>query len=196
MLDHFVKSAFGGIGQWSMEIASNVVMAADPSRKENKPSSRLFYDKTPDWMPVIKAVTMSTPSRYTRQMGEFYEEYDKAQEAVTTFRAYKKGGASKDQIVELYERTGVHMGLHESLVRAAEGLGQVSKQIRVIQSAPASVLGRDEKRKKIDELMKMRNGMIDKYMTRYNKIDREKMQKKVDQTVDRLKKEIEQANRR
>ena len=196
MVDHFVKSAFGGIGQWSMELASNVVMMSDPKRKDMKPSSRLFYDTIPDWMPVIKAITISTPAKYTRQMDEFYKQYDRSQEAIDTFRSYKSGGATTEQIADLYERTGVDIGLHESLVRAADAIGRVSKQIRNVQMAPADMFDRGEKRKLMDELMDQRNKMIDEYMKRFNEVDRNKMQENVDRTVEKLKREIEQSNRR
>ena len=196
MVDHFVRGAFGGVGKWGAEIASEIVMMSDPKIKEMKPSSRLIYNTIPEWAPVFRGVTVTTPTKYTRQMDDLYELYDQSKEAVNTLRAYKAGGASKEEFIDLYRRRGVDISLHEALSRGVDPIGKISKQIRAVQIAPTDMLSREEKRKEIDRLMRYRNEMVVAFMKRFNEIDRDEIQKGVDKAIGRLEKEFDQSNRR
>ncbi len=196
MVDHFIRGSFGGLGRYAADIASNIIMTVEPDRREKKPSSRKIYNTIPDWVPVIKAVTTTTPVKYGRHLDDFYAEYDKAQEAVATLRAYKSGGASKDQFMDLYRRSGVDIAMYESLSRAAEQLGRVSRQIKVTELAPPSALSREDRRKRLDELMVVRNKMIEKYMKKFRSIDRGDLQKKVDASMNRVSRNYDKSSRR
>ena len=171
-------------------------MMSDPKIKEMKPSSRLIYNTIPEWAPVFRGVTVTTPTKYTRQMDDLYELYDQSKEAVNTLRAYKAGGASKEEFIDLYRRRGVDISLHEALSRGVDPIGKISKQIRAVQIAPTDMLSREEKRKEIDRLMRYRNEMVVAFMKRFNEIDRDEIQKGVDKAIGRLEKEFDQSNRR
>jgi len=77
-IDHVIRGATGGLGKWGAEIASNIIMMADPSIRDMKPSSRLIYNQVPEWAPIIRGFDVPTPPTYSRLMDDFYEEYDQS----------------------------------------------------------------------------------------------------------------------
>lgn len=196
MIDHFIRGAFGGIGTWAEEGASNIIMEADPKRREMKPSSRLLFETLPEWTPIVKAFADATPTKYTQQLDDIYGEYDRTKEAITTLRSFASGGAPKDKYLRLYKERGVDVALHETLAHAIEPISKISQQIKLVQSVPPEVLTRDERRQKIDELMAQRNAMVGKFMEKYRAIDKAAIQKKVDESLERVGKEYDRAKGR
>lgn len=195
MVDHFIRGSFGGIGQWGADIASNIIMMADPARKADKPSKKLIYNTIPESFVVARAFVVAGPTAYTQQMDDLYELYDSSREAVNSLRALKSGGGSKQRFLSLYRRRGVDLALNESVSRAVQQIGAMTRQIRVVESAPADVLSPDDKRKTIDRLMDARNEMAFRYMQEFDKIDRKAIQKTVEQSVDRIGRDFDASRR-
>ena len=195
-IDHIIRGSFGGLGRWGTDIVSEIIMMSDPKIKDMKPSSRLLYDTIPDWAPVVRGFNVPTPTTYTRAQNDFYKELDRSRLAINTVRAFKSGGASREDFIDIYRRNGVDIALGESLARAAKEIGVVSKRIRAIQGAPADVLDRDEKRKLIDEAVEARGKLFKKYMDGYNKVDKKELQKKIDASLPRIGREFDESNRR
>jgi hypothetical protein len=189
LIDHFIQGSFAGIGTYASDIASNVIMLADPSRRDVKPSSRLLWNTVPDWMPVIKSLVDAQPRAYTQDMNDFYESYDRSREAMNTLRAYKAGGATVDQFMDLYRRSAPDIAMYEVHQRAADQIGKISKRIKAYESAPPSVLSRKEKREKIDELFRVRGEMIRRLMKKLNEVDRKAIQDKANEAIPRLERQ-------
>jgi len=194
-IDYIIRNATGGLGQWGTEIASNIIMQVQPEKRQMKPESRRLYGVMPDWTPILRGLTATTPTKYSRQMDDFYEIYDRGREAVETMRALRSGGGSREKYLQLYRDRGVDIALYESTARMAETLGKISKRMRQIENAPPSVMTRRERRALLDELMAARNKLADKYMARIKNVDRDSIQSRIDASVDRVAADWDQ-NRR
>ena len=196
MVDHFIRGSFGGLGAWGAEVASNIIMEANPEIRELRPASRLMFGTLPDWTPLVRGFAQTGPTSYTQDLDDLYDEFDRTREAVTTMRAFKSGGAQKDKYLRLYRERGVDLALHEAVSRGVEPVSKISQQIKMLQSVPASVLDREAKRKQIDELMATRNTLVREFMKKYRTIDRDSIQAQIEASVDRVGREFDRTKGR
>jgi hypothetical protein len=196
MIDHFVRGATGGVGVYAEKMASAIIMEANPDIKGRKPTPRMAFWKIPEDAPFVKAFVQVAPTKYTADQDELYREFDRSREAVTTMRAYTNGNATREKFEKLYRDRGADLALHESLAKAIEPISMISKQRRMLQSMPPDQMSREERRKRIDELQATENKMIAEYMKQYRQIDRKEIQRKVDESLDRVGDEYDRSKGR
>jgi site-specific DNA-cytosine methylase len=196
MIDHFVRGATGGVGVYAEKMASAIIMEANPDIKGRKPTPRMAFWKIPEDAPFVKAFVQVAPTKYTADQDELYREFDRSREAVTTMRAYTNGNATREKFEQLYRDRGADLALHESLAKAIEPISMISKQRRMLQSMPPDQMSREERRKRIDELQATENKMIAEYMKQYRQIDRKEIQRKVDESLDRVGDEYDRSKGR
>jgi site-specific DNA-cytosine methylase len=196
MIDHFVRGATGGVGVYAEKMASAIIMEANPDIKGRKPTPRMAFWKIPEDAPFVKAFVQVAPTKYTADQDELYREFDRSREAVTTMRAYTNGNATREKFEQLYRDRGADLALHESLAKAIEPISMISKQRRMLQSMPPDQMSREDRRKRIDELQATENKMIAEYMKQYRQIDRKEIQRKVDESLDRVGDEYDRSKGR
>jgi len=170
-------------------------MGFSPERRARKPKSRLIWNAIPENNPLIRSVAELTPRKYGRHQNDYYKAYDRAETAVNTLRSLRHGGASKEQFFDLYKRKGFEIASYESLRRFSKQAGAVSRKIKAHEVAPSSVISREDKRVEIDKLHEIRGAMFQRYMKNLHATNHKEIQKRIDESIDRLSIQWDQKNR-
>lgn len=194
MIDHFIRGTFGGLGTWGAEIASNVIMAAKPELRAKRRASNEVYGMAKDWWPIVRRVVAVGPPSYTRNMEDFFKEYDSARETYNTFTAFSSGGATRGQFEKLYLTDGKGLEQYKLLQNGMELAAGISKKMAIVEQSGSEVYSRKEKAKLLDKLQADRNKVFKDFMTEYHKVNWEDVQGKMDKKIKQVMSDFDRAN--
>ncbi len=194
MIDHFIRGTFGGLGSWGAEIASNIIMVGNPELRQKRRASKEVYGLAKDWYPIVRRMVAVGPPSYTRNMKDFFDEYDSARETHNTFTAFKSGGASKEQFKYLYLTDGAGLEKYKVLQNSMKMAADISKKMAAVEQAPPEMYSREEKATHLDQLQRDRNELFRRAMAEYNKVDWDKIQKQMNKKVNQVMSDFDRAN--
>ncbi|MDD2341425.1 MAG: hypothetical protein PHV54_00865 [Tolumonas sp.] len=158
-LEHIVLGYTGTMGAYVMGLSDMIVHAVGD------------YGQSPairaDQIPLIKAVYQGTsPARNTQAMQDFYSLLNEANQLYATVKEYRKEGRDEDA-TKLFNE-------NQKTISTRKALNNAQLQFRAIRNEMALIerdklLDSDQKRERIDALLKRRNNMAAQLVTRFER---------------------------
>ncbi|WP_410488114.1 LPD38 domain-containing protein [Aeromonas caviae] len=148
-LEHLVIGYTGTMGSYVMAAADGLIRASRPGESASWRA---------DEIPLVKAVYRGTgPAKSTQHMEEFYRMLNEVNQLKRTVDQYRSEGLT-DKASELLEEQGGILKSRRSLSRTQQQIRLVRNKIELLQRD--KTMGAEEKRRRIDELMARRNGLV------------------------------------
>ena len=148
MIDNWVQSWFGGLGDHTMALmdvaltkAGIVVPPVDP-KSDN-------WIKNLDDMIIIKAFVARNPDGNSEHLSKFWKTYHPISEQLATINKLKKSG-NFEEFVHLFQRSEIELSFLENI---AVALRKNSHMIRMIQAS--TFMSANEKAQMIDQIYMM-----------------------------------------
>lgn len=148
-LEHLVIGYTGTMGSYVMAAADGLIRAARPGESASWRA---------DEIPLVKAVYRGTgPAKSTQHMEEFYRMLNEVNQLKRTVDQYRSEGLT-DKANELLEEQGGILKSRRNLSRTQQQIRVVRNRIELLQRD--KIMGAEEKRRRIDELMTRRNDLV------------------------------------
>lgn len=148
-LEHMLIGYTGTMGSYVMAAADGLIRA-------NRPGEAASWRA--DEVPLVKAVYRGTgPAKSTQHMEEFYRMLNEVNQLKRTVDQYRSEGLT-DKASELLEEQGGILKSRRNLSRTQQQVRVVRNKIELIQRD--KILGAEEKRRRIDELLARRNDLV------------------------------------
>jgi hypothetical protein len=148
MIDNWVQSWFGGLGDHMMSLmdvaltkAGVVVPPVDP-KSDN-------WIKNLDDMLIIKAYIARNPDGNSEHLSKFWKTYHPISEQLATINKLKKSG-NFEEFIHLFNRTEIELAFLENI---AVTLRKNSQMVRMIQAS--TFMSANEKAQMIDQIYMM-----------------------------------------
>jgi len=148
MIDNWVQSWFGGLGDHTMALmdvaltkAGIVVPPVDP-KSDN-------WIKNLDDMLIIKAYIARNPDGNSEHLSKFWKTYHPISEQLATINKLKKSG-NFEEFIHLFNRTEIELSFLENI---AVALRKNSQMVRMIQAS--TFMSANEKAQMIDQIYMM-----------------------------------------
>lgn len=162
-IEHLVRGYFGTLGMYVLGMTDSAIRTGgnygvQPHKYWNE-------------YPVLSAVfggDVNVPPRYTSYMNDFYEYLNEANQIAATVKSYEDDGRKQDALMLKRE--------HAQLLAQRPKLSGVSQEIRQAKARMEMIMASNElsaeqKRTRIDELLRKRNGLVKSVVERMREED-------------------------
>ena len=160
MIDNWVQSWFGGLGDHMMSLMDVALTKAGIAVPPVDPKSDNWI-KNLDDMLIIKAYIARNPDGNSEHLSKFWKTYHPISEQLATINKLKKSG-NFEEFIHLFNRTEIELAFLENI---AVTLRKNSQMVRMIQAS--TFMSANEKAQMIDQIYmmmietaKMANAMV------------------------------------
>lgn len=155
-IDFYVRSAFGGVGQIAADIASAGVSLVKPSLAEHRMGGQAVAGPITDSWPVVRGFIEAGPHAFDTNSQDFYGYLDEATTAHTLYSRAKNGLVPPDVMAKELSGRLHWLALYKPLAQMSRDVSKLTGGIKLLQAMPDAALSDEEKREKIDAMIKAR----------------------------------------